>query len=409
MITHPPNVNEQVILHRRKWERDGRFDPTLIHASRRVGLRCQPPLRERVEKIRDGEPRGIIPWKSPIESEMRRGNFSVRLRIAFRSTEPGMNDLREATHAQRQQGFSVSRVSAGFSVNWSYTAKRDILIPTDKPTIFSLRLRISRLVSMSSQLWPTESMEMQPMESVFRALHNVQRFTISNTGFLPTWKTISSSLSSAISEILSLDSLDRLHLIGIGDVPFSFIYHAACSVRVDISVDRNIAAVPTQPSPSQPSSNTSSCFIPEAPSIIHFMVILSKEGNTRWLFLPLEPRYHLEIEYGLIRDIITFPKFGFLHILELGFYISQSRVLPGNLDLIAPKIPGLTPIIKSFTVTLQVMPRIPEIPWELGGPWPVFDVGFMERGDSMTCCLHLKMDYFHGNSSVFCGGFVKRN
>jgi hypothetical protein len=101
-----------------------------------------------------------------------------------------------------------------------------------------------------------------------------------------------------------------------------------------------------------------------------------------------------------------------LHVLELGFYIGESRVLPGNLDLIASRIPELTPVIKSLTVTLQVMPRIPEIPWELGGPWPVFDVGFMERGElprlrNVTCCLHLKMDYFHGDSSVFYGGFVK--
>ncbi|KAJ7907284.1 hypothetical protein B0H13DRAFT_2018828 [Mycena leptocephala] len=310
---------------------------------------------------------------------------------------------------------------------YSHTYQKACNLLTSSP-------HLEAYVHVLTTAWPTESMEMQPLESVLRALHNVQRFTISNTGSRATWKTISPSLSSAISEILSLDSLDRLHLIGIGDVPFSFIYHAACTVRVlslDISVDRNIATVPTQPSPSQPQLehlillHSRSTF-----HLIHFILILIREGylrNTRRLFLPLEPRdvgyqalfdslpatlQRLEIEYGLIRDIITPPKFGFLHVLELGFYIGESRVLPGNLDLIASRIPELTPVIKSLTVTLQVMPRIPEIPWELGGPWPVFDVGFMERGElprlrNVTCCLHLKMDYFHGDSSVFYGRFVK--
>jgi hypothetical protein len=196
---------------------------------------------------------------------------------------------------------------------YSHTYRQACNLLTSSP-------HLEAYVHLLTTAWPTESKEMQLFESILHALHSVQRFTISNTGSRATWKTISPSLSSAISEILSLDSLDRLHLIGIGDVPFSFIYHAACSVRVlslDISVDRNIAAVPTQPSPSQPQLDhlillhSRSTF-----HLIHFMVILSREGylrNTRRLFLPLEPRYvgyqalfdslpatlqHLEIEYG---------------------------------------------------------------------------------------------------------------
>jgi len=158
--------------------------------------------------------------------------------------------------------------------------------------------------------------------------------------------------------------------------------------------------------------------------------MLRRDGylrNTRRLTLSLELREegyqdlfdslpttlrHLEIEYGLFRGIITIPKGGLLQVLELGSYIGVFRSLPRNLDYIVSKLPELTPLIESLTFTFRIMPRIPEIPWADDGPWPVFDIGFLERRElprlrNVTCCLHLTMDYFHGDSNVSYGGFVK--
>ncbi|KAJ6531059.1 hypothetical protein B0H19DRAFT_1384319 [Mycena capillaripes] len=281
--------------------------------------------------------------------------------------------------------------------------------------------------------WPIQSKDMRRFESVLRALHNVQRFTISNNGSFVGWNTIPLALASTIFDFISLPTLDRLHLIGICDVPFSLINHAISSVRVlslDIYADHGVMSASIPPSPSQIRLEHLILLHSRTTFYLrHLLCMLNREGyfrNTGHLILPLEQRddddralfeslpvtlRHLEIEFGLTRGIVTIPKLAHLQVLELGFYIGLSRVLPDTLDLFVSNIPELTPLVESITFTFEIMPRIPEIPWASNQPWPVFDVGFMQRGDlprlrRVTCCLQLKMQYFHGDSNVSYVGFV---
>ncbi|KAJ6480792.1 hypothetical protein C8R47DRAFT_598056 [Mycena vitilis] len=282
--------------------------------------------------------------------------------------------------------------------------------------------------------WPSGQAGMRSLGSVLRALHNVQCLTISNSEELNAdWRDIAPDLDSAIFDTISLHSLDRLHLIGLDRVPHSLILHATCSVRLlSLDIYTRPVAVQTsvEPCPSPP--QLEHLILRDSRTAFHmrrFMLSLNRAGymqNTRRLVLPLALRdsdsqelfdflppglYHLEIECGSFVSIIAIPTLKFLRVLELGFYIGQSRVLPGSLDLIISQLHKLTPALEELSLTIEIMPRIPEIPWPHGQPWPAFDVGFAQRGDlsrlrKVTCYLRLKMDYFHGDSDVSFVGFV---
>ncbi|KAJ7685786.1 hypothetical protein DFH06DRAFT_1289540 [Mycena polygramma] len=281
--------------------------------------------------------------------------------------------------------------------------------------------------------WPNGPADMRSLGTVLRALHNVQCFTISNSESIVDWSTLTPDLTSVIFDAISLRSLDQLHLIGLERVPHSLILHATCSVRL-LSLDiytRPVAVqAPVEPCPSPP--QLEHLILRDSRTAFHmrrFMLSLNRAGylqNTRHLILPLDRRdidiqelfdsvppglCHLEIESGLFSGIITIPTLKLLRVLDLGFYIGQSRVLPGTLDLIISQLHKLTPALEELGLTIEIMPRIPEIPWPHGQPWPVFDVGFAQRGElsqlrKVTCYLRLKMDYFHGDSDVSFGGFV---
>lgn len=105
------------------------------------------------------------------------------------------------------------------------------------------------------------------------------------------------------------------------------------------------------------------------------------------------------------------PHFGNLQVLELSFDIGMDREVPDNLAFIVSGLPSFSPRIESIDFTLAIQIRIPEKTWSPGEPWPLFDVGFLERRQlprlrNVTCCLHRTMEYFHGNSRVSYDGFV---
>ncbi|KAJ7706782.1 hypothetical protein B0H17DRAFT_1192351 [Mycena rosella] len=120
---------------------------------------------------------------------------------------------------------------------------------------------------------------------------------------------------------------------------------------------------------------------------------------------------------GFIFSLIKIPRLKLLRVLELTFatylptYIGIFRDLPSNLSPVVLDFPNSVPLLERLTLTFGIMSRIPEIPWSLDPPYPVFDTGFMERRDlprlhNMTCCLYFTMDYFHGDQKVSYDGFI---
>ncbi|KAJ7137960.1 hypothetical protein C8R44DRAFT_339776 [Mycena epipterygia] len=283
---------------------------------------------------------------------------------------------------------------------------------------------------------PIEAKEIRSLENVLGALDKVQRFVISNPGELNHWGSSSHALISAILRMVSHPSLDRLHLKNMSGVPSSLIYRAASSVRV-LSLDTIYVAnmftatVHAQLPPSP--LRLEHLIFPSSRSMRQLSGVireLRKKGYLQRLrrlsltletvpyedyldiFAPLsETIRHVEIDFREFRGLVTIAHFKHLQVLELSFYIGMSRQFPYNLELILSDLPTSTPLLERLTLTFGIMPRIPETVWVDDGPWPTFDAGFMERRTlphlgNVTCCLHLTMDYFHGDQDVSYPGFV---
>ncbi|KAJ7154177.1 hypothetical protein C8R46DRAFT_1118920 [Mycena filopes] len=299
--------------------------------------------------------------------------------------------------------------------------------------LFSSAPHLAAYVRDFNAVWPIDPGDTRPFEAVLRSLSNVRRFTISTAGPYVGWDWDEAVPTAAIFDMLSLPSLDRFHMLRILNVPPSLIYHAASSVRV-LSLD---------PCPDRENGAPSSLFSTTPPQLEHlnllssrstrhlseFVLMLSGDGylqkiqrlaltaggvayeSSRDLLESVSATLrHLEITYGR-HDHVPIPQMKHLQFLELSFYIGTSRVLPPDLDLIVAKLPELTPILESFTFTLRMIPQMQETLWVSDGPWPVFDVGFTERGAlprlrRVTCCLHRIMDYFHSGRNVSYDGFV---
>ncbi|KAJ7453102.1 hypothetical protein FB451DRAFT_1520166 [Mycena latifolia] len=279
---------------------------------------------------------------------------------------------------------------------------------------------------------PTVEKETRYLERILRALHNLERFMISNRGESINWSPTPSSLASAVFRTISLPSLDRLHLVNIFNLPCSLVYLAASATRV-LSLDSVRIRTLAADTPSVPSTLQLEHLILSSRSLAdasHFLRNLTREGylqrlrrlslkletfpyeNYLLIFAPLSRVIqHLEIDFSTCRELINIPRFELLQVLELSFYIGMSRHLPNNLGPIVSALPETAPLLERLTLILGVMPCIPEIPWTIDGPYPTFDTGFMERRDlsrlrNVTCCLHLMMDYFHGDQDVSYNEFV---
>ncbi|KAJ7264852.1 hypothetical protein B0H12DRAFT_211697 [Mycena haematopus] len=305
----------------------------------------------------------------------------------------------------------------------TYRRASDLLDSSPNLEVHVLKIRAT---------WSTEDKDMHAFESILRVLRSIQFLIISNDGF-STWSKATPGLTSAIFDIISLASPNRLHLLNMAHLPSSLIYHAVSSVR-ELALDAYVAdsdlyttTIVTKLAPLQPQLEHLILSHRCALHLSHLISTLKRDGylrNTRRLTLSLlatgAPELfnslpvtlqHLEIDYGLSRGIISIPKIAGLQFLELGFYLGLSRSLPLNLDHIVSKLPEFTPLIESLVLTFRIMPRIPEIPWAPHDLWPVFDVGFLERRElpqlrNVTCRFQLTMDYFHGDSSTSYGSFV---
>ncbi|KAJ7706771.1 hypothetical protein B0H17DRAFT_1287390 [Mycena rosella] len=247
---------------------------------------------------------------------------------------------------------------------------------------------------------PTVEKETRYLKGVLGALHNVERFMISNPGESVNWNP---NLDSAIFRIVSLPSLDRLHLINVSYLPSSLVYLTASATRVlslnGVYIQKTLVGAPA-PSLLQlehliiSSSRASRGMTP----IWDLIRKLRKEGYLQHLrrvslkletdedylqiFAPLtDIIQHLEMDCSRHFSLIKIPRFELLRILELAFYIGMFRDLPSSLSLVVLDFPSSAPLLERLTLTLGIMPRIPEIPWSLDPPYPVFDTGFMERRD----------------------------
>ncbi|KAF7364015.1 hypothetical protein MSAN_01060200 [Mycena sanguinolenta] len=332
---------------------------------------------------------------------------------------------------------ACSKTAKTFRVPCHRWIFREMVIHTDESGYHNTYRRAAELLKSSPDIeiyvhnitapWPTEGKDMRAFASFLRGLRSVQRLTISNKASVSLGPISTSGLNSALSNIISLASLNRLDLMNIADIPSSLIYHAVSSVRtlaLDISMDHNNL---TRLSPLQPQLEhlilSSRCTF----YLGHFISSLQRDGyfqNLQRLTLSLQGKedgYHelfnslpatlrrLEI-HSFFSTVISISKVAGLQFLELGFNIGFARSLPPNLDDIVSKLPKFAPLLETLVFTVRIIPRIPEISWAEHDAWPLFDIGFLERRElprlqNVTCCLQLTMNYSH-DSGISYSGFV---
>jgi hypothetical protein len=86
--------------------------------------------------------------------------------------------------------------------------------------------------------FPKSTQAQMNLVAVLRMLLHPERLAINGSAL--SWSYLLPELASCIYDLISLPSLDRLHLLRIGPVPPSLILHAVSSVRV-LSLNHIIA------------------------------------------------------------------------------------------------------------------------------------------------------------------------
>ncbi|KAJ6526212.1 hypothetical protein DFH09DRAFT_1371673 [Mycena vulgaris] len=224
--------------------------------------------------------------------------------------------------------------------------------------------RACDLLAASPHLADTFSGKRPPRHTQRPALHDsLQHRRITN------WDTIPPSLASAILGVISLSSLDRLHLINIYNLPQSLVYLAASLTSV-LSLDgvymgRSLA-VDIRSAPSQ--LQLTHLILPSQgmpPPLCTFMRQLRKDGHLQQfrrfsltlqaspyedhlqIFAPLSGLHHLEIDCSRQHHgLLTIPRFELFRIHELTFCIGMARHLPDNLALLVSELPKAIPMIE---------------------------------------------------------------
>lgn len=167
---------------------------------------------------------------------------------------------------------------------------------------------------------PMELEGARALESVLRILPSVRRFDISSRNSV-NWNSIPANLASAIIDIISLPTLDRLRLNAMIYVPFSLIHCAVTSARSlslgDIFVDGGDASVSLEPPQVSPSlEHLILCSHNTVFYLRGFMREYTKAGyfrHLRRLSIKLESWFHAD-QLDVLTDIFAPLSSTLLHL-----------------------------------------------------------------------------------------------
>ncbi|KAJ7725427.1 hypothetical protein DFH07DRAFT_252759 [Mycena maculata] len=228
---------------------------------------------------------------------------------------------------------------------------------------------------------PSSEDEDITLKHVLRALPSIERLVIS--GMAVRWGDLSAGLRSVVLAMLSLPSLDRLHLLDIRDVPTQ-ILRVLPSMKA-FSIHRTTFKGDTDPPESEglPSSrlehitistnmrSTYKLILPHAPRFtnvtkIHlFIDFFSCMGPEKLLSAVGRTLQHLELDCDRLYYPFGLPPLPSLRTLELRVSNGSKRSMP---DGLAGTLAGLPRV--PLKIVFKVSDRTVEPAWEDEGTFP---------------------------------------
>ncbi|KAJ7640096.1 hypothetical protein DFH06DRAFT_1138103 [Mycena polygramma] len=238
---------------------------------------------------------------------------------------------------------------------------------------------------------PKKNEDQLTLEGILRMLGNIEHLAIHGLG--QPWQNVVPALASTISDMISLPSLQRLHLFRIWNIPSAFVLHAASSVRA-LSLYR-VTAYSSLEDPSAIGANNhleglflpscmmtrvllSCChFLLAAQNLRHLAVSVHEQGHHRTLSAASSSRLrHLELECKVFSIPLDLPHLPALRSMSLSFMVSESTpgvwTLPCLLRSTITALPTEAPLLD--TLTLTVLIPFPEkyVPWQDRSALPLF-------------------------------------
>ncbi|KAJ6608902.1 hypothetical protein B0H10DRAFT_2066207 [Mycena sp. CBHHK59/15] len=247
---------------------------------------------------------------------------------------------------------------------------------------------------LTVELPKSQSGEDAHLECILRSVTNIERLLLA--GMSISWKNLSPGLASAILHLISVPSLDRLHLLNMFNIPPNLIAFAVSSVAVlsvfGISLDTQEetqmhASSFTSPADLQPPAPT--YFPPYTAHIDRLTLRMDPESNDydqRLLTACAPTLRFLVIDPGALTDPIELPHLPLVRQVEIKVFVDQKRRLSRRFPSTLSKVASVIPLLEVLILRFIIEPLSPEVPWPEADALPIFDTSFANRME----LLHLR-------------------
>ncbi|KAJ7670919.1 hypothetical protein DFH06DRAFT_143388 [Mycena polygramma] len=235
---------------------------------------------------------------------------------------------------------------------------------------------------------PMDSKNQETLEAILRMLGNIEHLVIEGRG--ARWQQVTTALGFAIYDILSMPSLQQLHIFRIDDIPASLVLHAASSLCVLslYSVDVRTSQLPLDIGPlrlgsfSLPFWPTCQFLLRRCPFLLaaralrKLAVYVDEQGHHRTLTAASSSHLrHLELECRAFLIPLDLPHLPSLHTMSLSFTVSESTprvwILPALLRPTITALPAVAPNLDTLILTVLI-PRDKCLPWRDRSALPFF-------------------------------------
>ncbi|KAF7369472.1 hypothetical protein MVEN_00276900 [Mycena venus] len=268
---------------------------------------------------------------------------------------------------------------------------------------------------------PKSQQDQVILKTVLLMLVNLERLAIN--GHAQHWDDLVPDLNSAILSLISLSSLQRLHLLRISSLPASVVLHAASTVRT-LSLNRVIPQRLRDVSPNilpiiglhnlilpwclTTDTLTRVCdFLLAAQNLRRLTVDVHTSGYHRTLLVASSTNLqHIELDCGAFLIALDLPPLPALQSLTLilgkSIDADQRWSLPENLSSTITTLPMISPRLEALNLTIHIRTLGTEPLWNDPNPFPFFESPSYREQLPRLQNIHCSLGY--SDPFVACAG-----